>query len=737
MRLAVAFGLLLSLSTGAGCGGDPAAPTGPAGGSPTGQGGAGAGQGSGGASASGAASGAGGSEAPVVDPPPSNIARVDVATVDELLAALAAATPGSVVYVADDAELDLTGLEDIHIPGQVTLMSGGVFGGVGGAKLFTTAHDTMPLLRAAGSGVRVTGLRIIGPDTAIGKEPYDPPVSRGIAAEKVDNLQVDHCELAGWPHAAILLSYSERGYVHHNDIHHNRRTGLGYGVVLVAETHALIERNSFDYNRHSIAGTGKPKVGYEARYNFVGPNRNGHAFDMHGENEASGNGSKYAGDLIDIHHNTFLGTSAKAVLIRGVPKIGGYIEYNCFAHSSAGGAYAQSNFTGNIFASNNEFGQANGKCHEGAAPLRQTRGDVNNDGIADLVTLVDGTAYTYLGSPEATLVPAHPALVGSVPSALWYGEGNGEGEGQLAIDVADVDGDLHNDLVTAGSDGTVRVHRGAPMGTFLDAILSLHGAYPLATAATPDDAFEPIAVADVNGDGFGDLVSHRKGSVLVHPGTADATFGEAVESFAGTFASARFDGIGHLALDVADVTGDGRADLVTQHDNGNGYVYPGKSDGTFGSAAESFHETFVNALVDGAGFEAIGVGDVNGDGRADLVSTHTDGFAYTYPGAASGTFGSRVESFDGTLPTSLFGADGFEVVAPLDMNGDGRVDLVTVRDGTVRVYPGTSAGKFTSAVESFADGGFLTAREHARAFEPVSEKRDLRRRGCKSSGCFQ
>ena len=275
--------------------------------------------------------------------------------------------------------------------------------------------------------MRFTGLRIIGPDTAIGSEPYDPPVSRGIAAEEVDNLQVDHCDLAGWPHAAILFSYSERGYVHHNDIHHNRRTGLGYGVVLVAETHVLIERNTFDYNRHAIAGTGKPKVGYEARYNFVGPNRNGHAFDMHGENEASANGSPYAGDRIDIHHNTFLGTSAAAIVIRGKPKVGAFLEHNCFAHASASAAYKQTKFTGNFFASDNSFSQANGKCHEVAAPLRQTRADVNNDGMADLVTLVDGTAYTYLGSPSGVVIPAHPALEGVVPSALW------EGKGQLAM----------------------------------------------------------------------------------------------------------------------------------------------------------------------------------------------------------------------------------------------------------------------------------------------------------------
>ncbi len=41
----------------------------------------------------------------------------------------------------------------------------------------------------------------------------------------------------------------------------------------------------------------------------------------------------------------------------------------------------------------------------------------------------------------------------------------------------------------------------------------------------------------------------------MHPGRSDGTFGTAVSSFTGTFNSARFDGDGQFAVDVADVTG--------------------------------------------------------------------------------------------------------------------------------------------------------------------------------------
>ena len=55
------------------------------------------------------------------------------------------------------------------------------------------------------------------------------------------------------------------------------------------------------------------------------------------------------------------------------------------------------------------------------------------------------------------------------------------------------------------------------------------------------------------------------------------TFGSAVSSFEGTLNMANLDGAGHFIIGVTDVTGDGRADLVSTHTNGSAYVWPGKS----------------------------------------------------------------------------------------------------------------------------------------------------------------
>jgi hypothetical protein len=109
-------------------------------------------------------------------------------------------------------------------------------------------------------------------------------------------------------------------------------------------------------------------------------------------------------------------------------------------------------------------------------------------------------------------------------------------------------------------------------------------------------------------------------------------FGNAISSFAGTLDMANLDGSGHFIVDVADVTGDGRADLISAHTNGSAYVWPGQWNGTFGGAVSSFAGTLDLANLDGTGHYLITAADVTGDGRADLISAHTNGSAYVWPG---------------------------------------------------------------------------------------------------------
>ncbi len=286
-----------------------------------------------------------------------------VKTVEELRAALKKAKSGQVVYVDDEAEIEVTGEQKIVIPAGVTVASGRGRGGSEGALLYSDELSMSPMFLAGGEKVRVTGLRLRGPDQKRRTEQmrklykegryYSIPNSDGIISTN-PNLEVYNCELWGWSHAAVFLKRGAlKAHVHHNNIHHNQRSGLGYGVCL-DQADALIEANLFDWCRHHIAGTGRPGTSYEARYNLVLENANGHSFDMHGGRDRK-DGTDIAGDMIKIHHNTFKATGVPAFVIRGRPQQSAQIHHNWFLHSAPDKAIRQTNATGNMNVYQNQF----------------------------------------------------------------------------------------------------------------------------------------------------------------------------------------------------------------------------------------------------------------------------------------------------------------------------------------------------------------------------------------------
>lgn len=272
-----------------------------------------------------------------------------IATLDGLLDALAHAQAGDVVFIDGDAVIDCTERvyieqQVLEIPRGVTLAGNRGQGGAPGAMLCSDTFDTRPLVRIMGEGVRITGLRIKGPNPKRCLEHhhrsfdegrghpyyYKFPVSDGILTEH-GGLEVDNCELGGWSHAAVCLRSGDRHHIHHNFIHHNQYNGLGYGVSHDT-ANSLIEYNLFNYNRHSIAGTGRSGGGYVARHNVEMKHSLSHCFDMHGGRDRK-DGTDIAGTKMKVHHNTFWCPKA-AVVIRGIPEEEAEIVCNWFYHTS-------------------------------------------------------------------------------------------------------------------------------------------------------------------------------------------------------------------------------------------------------------------------------------------------------------------------------------------------------------------------------------------------------------------
>jgi hypothetical protein len=289
-----------------------------------------------------------------------------VSNEDQLLHALNNATSGNVVFVTGAANIDMSDAVGTKIPSGVTLASDRGLNGSPGGRIFRTrsglsgdvGYSNFATI-VTGNDVRITGLRIEGPDREQNQDLGDNNIMGAIQAGDSQNLEVDNCEISGWSYAGVAFDRSSgstaNGYVHHNYIHHCHAKGYGYGVVIGYGT-ALIEANLFDYMRHAVADGGCPGSGYEARYNIFLTHSIDAVFDMH-PNPQPPSPISHTGDLYKIHHNTIGVTDQAAVSIGAIPKLGLYVDHNRFASTYATVYQWESQGYGNVYMTRNIIGE--------------------------------------------------------------------------------------------------------------------------------------------------------------------------------------------------------------------------------------------------------------------------------------------------------------------------------------------------------------------------------------------
>ena len=362
-------------------------------------------------------------------------------------------------------------------------------------------------------------------------------------------------------------------------------------------------------------------------------------------------------------------------------------------------------------------------------------GDVNGDGLADLIVgayLDDpnassaGASFVVFGKSTTTAVRLADVQAGTGGFVI-NGVASGDRSGESVSKAGDVNGDGRTDLIigapyddpNGGNSGASFVVFGKTTTTAVELsdIDAGTGGFTINGVAAGDLAGVSVRDAgDVNGDGKADLIIGARfddpngsdsGASFVVFGKATTTTVELSDIDAGT-GGFTINGVamnnraGRSVDGAGDVNGDGIDDLIVGADgaspnglnSGASYVVFGKSTTTTVELSDVEAGTggfVINGVSadDRSGYSVNGAGDVNGDGKADvIIGARYDDPNGSRSGAAFVVYGksdttavelSNVEAGTGGFVLNGVSADdlaGASVSAAGDVNGDGGFDVI-------------------------------------------------------------
>jgi hypothetical protein len=265
---------------------------------------------------------------------------------------------------------------------------------------------------------------------------------------------------------------------------------------------------------------------------------------------------------------------------------------------------------------------------QGEPPLGLAIGDVNGDGIPDIVT---PDPVVLIGKGDGTFADPVP-----YPTTNFL----------QSVQLADLRGDGLLDLV-----GSVFLEGVPPVVETLVLLNAGHGRFMEGVTIPIPSPSLAFAVADFNQDGLDDVAVSTEEGILTYLGTGKATTPLRLS------ASLALP-LGVYEPSVGDFNNDGILDLLGISNETLSF-FAGHGDGTFASPV-----TVITPLL-----EQLAIGDFDGDGNLDFAGAEQNGPTQIYRGDGAGGFQLWT-----TIPT-LYATDALTAV---DLNHDGKLDLLRV-----------------------------------------------------------